>query len=339
MSRARGVKQYQPLTRGLITEASPIDFPEGATIDELNFVYDANGNKRVKRKGLTTTDPNRPSMENPDFPSVNFTLTDLDIYHWEEHSIFIVAYLARHNGNNNYSLLFSIYGEDGLYKGQTSSGFGTGPFPGTIKNNSNVYAAGFTKINSNSLNFNVPLSRTVYFLDVEIVNGIKRVALRSDFIYYRDFEYLSTSVVADRRLAVQRDGSGNATPIDGDMNYLYNLANAGWMRADYAFSDSGGGKQTPLQHAIAPIGTGDPAYPALTESPNTYLQIGGTVSASVKFFNGQTYRDSAPGSGLAPNGSYILTVGHKGDNEPYSRNPIAPKKVHTFDSLSGSVNL
>lgn len=52
MSRARGQKQYIALTQGLITEASPLNAPEGSTSDELNMDLKVNGMIRVKRKGL-----------------------------------------------------------------------------------------------------------------------------------------------------------------------------------------------------------------------------------------------------------------------------------------------
>ena len=53
MARARGNKQYTSFSQGLITEASLLDFPEGATSDELNFLYETFEQKRVRRKGIS----------------------------------------------------------------------------------------------------------------------------------------------------------------------------------------------------------------------------------------------------------------------------------------------
>lgn len=57
MSRAQGNKLYSNFSRGLITEASAIAFPENATIDELNCDIQENG-VRVRRYGFdrATTD-------------------------------------------------------------------------------------------------------------------------------------------------------------------------------------------------------------------------------------------------------------------------------------------
>lgn len=50
--RAAGQKDYTSLVRGLITEASPLSFPEGATTAELNFTIDRDGLIRKRRLGF-----------------------------------------------------------------------------------------------------------------------------------------------------------------------------------------------------------------------------------------------------------------------------------------------
>ena len=52
MPRARGSKDYLSLTKGLITEASPLAFPEESTSDELNFILETGGVIRQRRKGF-----------------------------------------------------------------------------------------------------------------------------------------------------------------------------------------------------------------------------------------------------------------------------------------------
>ena len=52
MARAKGEKQYIALTKGLITEASPLAAPEGSTSDELNMDLEIKGMIRKRRKGL-----------------------------------------------------------------------------------------------------------------------------------------------------------------------------------------------------------------------------------------------------------------------------------------------
>ena len=50
--RAAGQKEYVNLAKGLITESSPLSFPEGATSSELNFVVNKDGFIRERRKGF-----------------------------------------------------------------------------------------------------------------------------------------------------------------------------------------------------------------------------------------------------------------------------------------------
>lgn len=51
--RATGQKDYTPLLKGLITEASPLTFPEGATSGEINFTIDRDGMLRKRRLGFS----------------------------------------------------------------------------------------------------------------------------------------------------------------------------------------------------------------------------------------------------------------------------------------------
>ena len=51
MARAKTNKLYRTFTKGLITEASPLTYPEDASIDELNTVISRKGN-RTRRVGI-----------------------------------------------------------------------------------------------------------------------------------------------------------------------------------------------------------------------------------------------------------------------------------------------
>ena len=51
MSRAQITKEYNTFIKGIITEASPLTFPENASSDEENFVLNRNGSRR-RRLGV-----------------------------------------------------------------------------------------------------------------------------------------------------------------------------------------------------------------------------------------------------------------------------------------------
>lgn len=52
MPRAAGQKDYVSMVGGLVTEASPLNFPEGATSGELNFLLNKERGLRERRGGL-----------------------------------------------------------------------------------------------------------------------------------------------------------------------------------------------------------------------------------------------------------------------------------------------
>lgn len=52
MPRAAGQKDYVSMAGGLVTEASPLNFPEGATSGELNFTLNKENGLRERRKGF-----------------------------------------------------------------------------------------------------------------------------------------------------------------------------------------------------------------------------------------------------------------------------------------------
>lgn len=92
MPRAIGSKDYSTLVNGLITEASEIAFPDGATVDELNFLMDSAGIKRVKRKGLEDVQFDL-SEEFLDFGD-GFTAYLSSIEYWERPHLLICVIRA-----------------------------------------------------------------------------------------------------------------------------------------------------------------------------------------------------------------------------------------------------
>lgn len=55
--RASGQKEYVNLAKGLMTEISPLSFPDGATSNELNFTINKDGLIRERRKGFSYVYP------------------------------------------------------------------------------------------------------------------------------------------------------------------------------------------------------------------------------------------------------------------------------------------
>lgn len=63
MARAEGNKTYRTFVKGLITEASPLTYPEDSSYDELNTILSRKGS-RTRREGQTYSDnPVLPALE------------------------------------------------------------------------------------------------------------------------------------------------------------------------------------------------------------------------------------------------------------------------------------
>jgi hypothetical protein len=109
MPRARGEKAYSPMTQGLITEASPLNAPEGSTFDELNFLLETDGGIRKRRKGFTNA--------NSDFTKTVTGATGsrlLETFYWAEHSLYVAiisfsganeTWLRVHSNDSSFTYL------------------------------------------------------------------------------------------------------------------------------------------------------------------------------------------------------------------------------------------
>lgn len=82
MARAQTTKLYRTFVKGLITEASPLTYPEDASIDELNTVLSRKGN-RTRRRGIRYEESHK-------FANITFAPYDaVNEYVW--HSVGKVA--------------------------------------------------------------------------------------------------------------------------------------------------------------------------------------------------------------------------------------------------------
>ena len=96
MPRARGSKDYIALTQGLITEASPLAFPEGATSDEQNFLLNTNGGTRQRRKGLEN---NLGEFSIAGDGGSYDSRSIVETYYWEAPNLLLVIYNEARSGS------------------------------------------------------------------------------------------------------------------------------------------------------------------------------------------------------------------------------------------------
>lgn len=190
MPRASGSKDYVSLAKGLITEASPLAFPEGSTSDELNFVIEKDGLIRRRRKGFEML-----------YPVSSFSGEDSvleNIFYWRG-STYVVAvltnsvpetYLRVHSVDESFTALIDIKIADD--KVETQIAELTEYLVITLSNNDKPILLEYSELTQN--------------IDVYKVD-----------LYIRDFE------LVDDGLSISENPSSLSD------NHRYNLLNAGWF--------------------------------------------------------------------------------------------------------------
>lgn len=269
MPRARGTKQYRPLLQGLITEASPLDFPQGATIDELNFLYESEGNKRVKRKGLGVD----LSLDWDISTIVNDADIDgipTELFFWEEANIWILTIsiqkITDDRENRGYAVLF--YQADGTYIDYVYSDTGD-----VIRQQATEVTSRTSQINNSSVVVTCNGIGKFYHIELRSISSVRSLVVAQSTPYTRDFSAFSTDNAAATRKTVPITGPIPSDTVD--LNYQYNVVNAGWIRESMPRESADSGNEgTPLAHIRTASGDN---YPSLYESPNSYIILDGNT--------------------------------------------------------------
>lgn len=189
--RAAGQKDYVSLGQGLITEASSLTFPEGATSDELNFTIDRDGLIRKRRLGFSNL-----------VPEFNVPLSNAEIenaFYWRGPSIVGIIEV---DDTPRTVVKFHSVDEDFTY---------------------------LTEIPISDVKVTTQFAQTTNLLLITTDNGDNPVLCDYDEntgeitvsnvdLYIRDFE------VVDDDLAVATRPTGLTD------NHEYNLYNAGWYQ-------------------------------------------------------------------------------------------------------------
>lgn len=314
MARARGTKSYQPLVQGLNTEASPLDFPQGATQDELNFVHESNDNKRVKRKGFSN-----------DFTFTWDATTELadplaviepaKMYWWEAAGVWLLVCLSKtvNPSSENRSVIVFVYDVSAFQLGVITATRGD-----VVRLEADDLHVSVTEVREDlvMVTFNGYENTLLLSHEYETTTASPRqIKPFLGRVAFRDFVVLTTDNPAIGRKS--QDGAGVPSVDD---NYQYNIINAGWDREDMPLQTAGGAKASPLDH-IAGLGAGT-YYPSMYESPNSYIKI----DAGTRVFDRTAYVNSQDQfSGQSAVGSQVTRL-----NDPQFRSLFTTK---TPDSL------
>lgn len=191
MPRAAGQKEYVSLAQGLITEASPLNFPENATSDELNCVLDKDGLIRRRRTGLA----NQFTVQT--LASTGATLENVHYWQAPDLILFVVTEttpatkLLIHRNNSTLDKLGEI----------------------TLNN---AVSSTQIAVTTNYLAITTSEAQKPILLEYEPQNT--RIRVYDIDLHVRDFELVDDGLGIAERPTVLSD------------NHEYNLYNAGWYK-------------------------------------------------------------------------------------------------------------
>ena len=277
MGRARGDKQYLGLVKGLVTEANPLAFPEGATQDEQNFLLDLDGVIRKRRKGLANANADFNVSHTP-VPAL-IKLLQLDgVYYWQAPDVILVVYRrdADDGMTDDSKTVVYFHRNNSTFDVIDSYELHSDNVPVQIAENTNTLAI--------SLGSSRLQTKPYLFEYEEDTNEIKLYEID---LFIRDFELVPDSLEISERPAVLSD------------EHRYNLLNAGWY-SQRKLKSSGS-----LGDPIADFFTDTTTYPSNAD----IAAIGVKADASGnELFSADTITEVILGNSEAPRGHYVYNV-------------------------------
>lgn len=274
MARAAGSKDYMSLAAGLVTEASDLAFPDGATSDEVNFVLDSGGQKRVKRKGLKAAESLVYSETDPEGDD-EYKIGD--VTYWREPDVYVVPYVANIGGSPATVRINFHRGSDFSYIDRVSI-------------SDPNFEEGLVVNTAIIEDMMVIMTGKAYEQIVcEYDPSGNTIEVYGFNFYIRDFE-----LVDDGFSVTDRPG------VDDD-DHRYNLYNAGWY-ADRR-DDADGQFKDPVDLFYAD--SGNTSYPSNADIP----QLGVKTDANGnEVFDKATLDETPIGSTEAPRGHYVYEL-------------------------------
>jgi hypothetical protein len=188
--RAAGQKEYVNLAKGLLTEISPLSFPDGATSNELNFTINKQGLIRERRKGFSYIYPLNT------FAGATSKIENLFYWRGSGYAVAILTndvpetFLRVHAIDENFTAVADVKIADALVSTQIAEL--TNLLVITLSNNDNPILLEYVKTT-----------------DSIVVNRVS--------LHVRDFELVNDGFTVSE------------TPTSLSDNHKYNLYNAGWF--------------------------------------------------------------------------------------------------------------
>lgn len=268
MPRVRGDKDYISLAKGLITEASPLAFPENSTADELNFVLDKDGLIRRRRRGFQS--------KRTEQTIAGTDATIENAYYWQAPDLilFVVTTAAPnttlyiHRNNSSLTLLNSYV-------------LNTTASVTEIAENTNIIFLTTSDSQKPILLEYEELANTIEIYEVDM--------------FVRDFELVDDTLDLTER------------PTSLDDNHTYNLYNAGWYkdrRYQYLANQPVQDPLTSFNSSLNDV-TEAGTYPSNADVISIGVSVN---ENGITTFRDDEVRNNNLGNTEAPRGHYIYNI-------------------------------
>ncbi len=279
MPRVSGSKDYISLANGLITESSPLNFPEGATADELNFVLNKDGLIRERRKGF--------SFQRPQNVVESLDVTIENAVYWKSPDLIILV-----TTDATPKTTLRIYRNDENFTQVLVQNI-----------NSSISSTQISE-NTNFVVITTSADQKPVVLEYEPQNS--RVEIYDINLYVRDFELVDDNLgVAERPLPLS--GLPTPPPLDMSDNHLYNLYNAGWYLDRRIQNEASQPFGDPIE-AFREYSLSGPPF-GVYPSNSDIVSIGVSINENgVTTFRADELNGTALGNTEAPRGHYIYDI-------------------------------
>ena len=323
MARQSSAVEFNNFVAGLITEASPLNFPDNASLDESNFVLLRDGTRR-RRLGI--------DFES-DHTDVSTSIVPTDgsevatqAFRWKSAGgvvgrDFIVTQVGREvhvfatsggpvSGSGEYFTQFDVASNSVLFSFAVVDGV-------------LVIATGSPEIASIEYSESIGFTQKSYRLKIRDLFGVEDVVDGVD---------ITTGMNATKR------------PLTQTQQHIYNLRNQTWGPARVRYANTGSVQIDTIELFLA-----EGAYPSNCDTVTAYLypKTTSTTNPTVDRFDADSaYKNSSPQM-LAPRGFFIIDALSRGSSREaeckglYDNNPVLKYPVLSLpaDSTPGGAKV
>jgi hypothetical protein len=314
--------EFNSFVGGLVTEASPLTFPENASIDEVNFVLDRNGSRR-RRLGINL----EPSTTPAELPGLSPDVTEISTtFSWKNPGGLGGKSLVVFQSGNKIYFIDRSASDSTSWRYQDF----------TLTDSPVTIPAAYAPIDGRLTVAFGEQEVAVFSYDVVSGDITKEDSVR---IQVRDlFGVAATMDEKDLWLTENSSyrpiNSTYYTKIGGTKRHLYNLRNQGWMRPRARWNRNLGARVVstvnddltqadPIYDFMQPGNKDFGLLPSMGDTPNPHLYPNTEVEGGFKDiqrFDADGARSAPAKIQAAAKGSFVIDLFNRGQSRYFALN-------------------